>query len=108
MPYTRYTTIYTTIHSYVTKMVVSRYRVVTELATRHLVSYYDDAGNLVTVIAYPTSFIKSINTILLSVETRVVAPTQPTGTSQATQTQETKYPTGSRTTPGATPIHLYV
>ncbi len=105
MPYTRYTTIYTTIHDYVTKMVVSRYRVVTELVTRHLVSYYDDAGSLVTVIAYPTSFVKAVNTILVSVETRVVAPSQPTATSQATQ--ETRYP-GSRTTPGATPIHLFV
>lgn len=105
MPYTRYTTIYTTIHDYVTRMVVSRYRIITELATRHLVSYYDDAGNLVTVIAYPTSFIRAVNTILVGIETRVVAPTQPTTTSHATQA--TRYP-GSRTPPEATSIHLFV
>lgn len=105
MLYTRYTTIYTTIHDYVTKMVVSRYRVVTELATRHLVSYYDDAGNLVTVIAYPTSFVKAVNTILVGVETRVVAPSQPAATGHATQAAS--HP-GSKTPPGATPIHLFV
>jgi hypothetical protein len=105
VPYTRYTTIYTTIHDYVTRMVVSRYRIVTELATRHLVSYYDDAGSLVTVIAYPTSFVKAVNTVLVGVETRVVATSQPTATSHATQ--DARYP-GSRTPPGATPIHLFV
>jgi hypothetical protein len=74
LPYTRYNTVYTTIYDYVTKVVTSKYKLVTELATRHIVSYYD-AGGLYTVIAYPTSFIRAVDTVFVGVETQIITST---------------------------------
>jgi hypothetical protein len=78
LPTTIYTTVYTTLYNYATRFVVTKYRVVTELATRLVVSYYD-ADRLFTVIAHPTHFIRAVNTVLLGIETRIQQPTQPTG-----------------------------
>jgi hypothetical protein len=73
LPTTMYITVYTTLYNYVTRFVVTRYRLVTELATRLVVSYYD-GDKLFTVIAHPTRFIRAVNTVLLGVETRIQQP----------------------------------
>lgn len=74
LPTTVYTTVYTTLYNYVTKFLVTKYRVVTELATRLVVSYYD-GDRLFTVIAHPTRFIRAVNTVLMGIETQTQQPT---------------------------------
>lgn len=88
---------YTTIYDYVTKVVTSKYKLVTELATRHIVSYYD-AGGLYTVIAYPTSFIRAVDTVFVGVETQIITSSTGGGSSQGS-----KYAT-TTTQPAATAI----
>jgi len=70
---TLYTTIYTTIKRVVTRHVISRYRVVSEYVTQLDVDYYWD-DKLVTRISYPTKYLKSVNTVLVGVETKVEQP----------------------------------
>ena len=71
--FTLYTTIYTTITAPVTTYIISHYRVTSEYTTQLIVDYYDEQGEYVTTIAYPTSYLKDVYTALVGVETRVVA-----------------------------------
>jgi len=64
------TTIYTRHVVPVTKYVVTRYRLVSEVVTTMNVDYYDDAGNLWTRISYPTRYLKNVRTLFLGVEER--------------------------------------
>jgi hypothetical protein len=80
MPLTNYTTIYTTVQDIVTRQVVSRYRIVSDIVTRLDVDYYDEnTGVFATRISYPTRYLRAVNTLLVSVETRTTGTTPPPG-----------------------------
>jgi hypothetical protein len=71
-PLTVYTTVYTTIYRHVVTLLVSNYRIVSEIVTELTVDYYDpDTGELYTTISYPTNYLKTVYTVLHSVETRI-------------------------------------
>ena len=80
-------TLYTTIQSTVvvpeTRYLVARYRIVSEYVTQLDVDYYDDLGFYITRISYPTRYLKSVNTVLIEIETRTTPPTTP-GAREAT------------------------
>jgi hypothetical protein len=70
MPLTIYTTIYTTVQNVVTRHIVSRYRIVSDIVTRLDVDYYEeDTDAFVTRISYPTRYVRDVNTVLVDVET---------------------------------------
>jgi len=52
-----------------TRYIVSKYRVVSKYVTQLDVDYYDDQGSLVTTISYPTRYLKSVETVLVKIET---------------------------------------
>jgi hypothetical protein len=70
VPLTIYTTIYTTVQNIVTRYIVSRYRIVSDIVTRLDVDYYEeDTNTFVTRISYPTRYVRAVNTVLEIVET---------------------------------------
>lgn len=111
MVLTLYTTIYTTIKRVVTRHVFSRYRVISEYVTQLDVDYYWD-DKLVTRISYPTRYLKSVNTVLVGVETKVeqpeeITPPRPRYEILPIETPETPQ-RGGKIEPKPTPIHVMI
>ncbi len=72
MPLTRYTTI----HVPITKYLVSKYKVISDIVTQLDVDYYDEkTGEFMTRISYPTRYLRSVNTVLAGVETKIKGET---------------------------------
>jgi hypothetical protein len=53
---------------------VTKYRVVSKYVTQLDVDYYDDQGSLVTTISYPTRYLKTVDTVLIKIETLTSPP----------------------------------
>jgi hypothetical protein len=101
---TLYTTIYTTIKRVVTRHVISRYRVTSEYVTQLDVDYYWD-DKLVTRISYPTRYLRSVNTVLVGVETKFERPEE----TQPYEILPIETPRrGGRIEPEPTPIHVMI
>jgi len=64
MPITVYDTKYVTVVNRVTRYLTTRYRVVTDIVTSLNIMYYDDEGNIYTVITHPTRYVKTVRTVL--------------------------------------------
>ena len=104
MVLTLYTTIYTTIKRVVTRHVISRYRVISEYVTQLDVDYYWD-DKFVTRISYPTRYLKSVNTVLVGVETKVE---QPEETTPRYEILPIETPRGGKREIEPTPIHIMI
>jgi len=76
---TRYLTVPSTIYRYVTRYKTSEYLIASRLATAVNVDYYDDSGELVTSISYPTQLLIYVETVLQG----VYASPQPPSTGPA-------------------------